>query len=187
MKTKVNLILVVCALSSAGFFSSCNNIRELAAFDVIYTLPTTTYVYTPAGLKGDGEELLYSGAIGANLDSILNANGFDAGVVGNTQFIECTVSIVQPSGLTFGWLHSARGEISGNQDFNPSNEVGWVVNDDPEATTVVLVLNSVNIRPFLGARFFYFRVFGVLNGPVPAGWVEMAINGKLRMHLEPLN
>lgn len=169
------------------YFSSCNNIKELAAFDVIYTLPPTTFTYTPASLKGGEEELLYSGAIEANLDSILNANGFSAGVIGNTQFVECTISIVQPSTVTFGWLQSARGEISDNPEFNPVREVGSVFNNDPEATTVVLLVNNTNIRPYLGAKYFYFRIFGVLNGPIPTEWVEMVIEGKLLMHLEPLN
>ncbi|TSA28854.1 MAG: hypothetical protein D4R67_03100 [Bacteroidetes bacterium] len=187
MRTIVNRFLIAGILATLMIHSSCDRIKTLAAFDVIYTLPTTTYTYTPANLKGGGEELLFSGAIEANLDSILAANGFDAGVVGNTQFIECTISIVQPSAMTFGWLQSARGEISGNSDFTPASEVGSVYNDDPAATTVVLMVNSLNIRPYLGAHFFYFRVFGVLNGPLPAEWVELAINGKLLMHLQPLN
>lgn len=169
------------------YFSSCNNIKELAAFDVIYTLPPTNFTYIPTSVKGDGEELLFSDAIEANLDSILNANGFSAGVVGNTQFIECTVSIAQPSALTFGWLGSARGEISDNPDFAPAREIGSVLNNDPDATTVVMIVNNTNIRPYLGAKFFYFRVFGVMNGPVPSEFVELVVEGKLLMHLEPLN
>lgn len=187
MKTKNIFFIILTGLGILLSFSSCNDIRELAAFDVVYTLPPTNFTYNPAGMKGGGEELLYSGAIEANLDSILNANGFSAGVVGNTQFIECTVSIVQPSDLTFGWLHTARGEISGNPEFLPVQEVGSVVNTDPDATTVVMIINNTNIRPYLGAKFFYFRVFGELNGPLPAEWVEMTIEGKLLMHLEPLN
>ena len=186
MRKRQNFILIAVFLIPIFHFSSCNKVKEITSFDVIYTIPTTTYTYTPSALKS-GEELLFSGAIEANLDSILQANGFDPGVVGNTQFIECTVSIVQPSAVTFGWLQSARGEISDDPDFIPAYEVGTVVNNDPEATTVVLILNGTNIRPYLGSTFFYFRVFGVLNGPLPAEWVELAINGKLLMHLEPLN
>lgn len=187
MKTRLILFLILAGLIPSIYFSSCNKVKELVAFDVIYTLPPTNFTYTPAAFKEGGEELLYSGAIAANLDSILNVHGFSAGVVGNTQFIECTVSIVQPSPLTFGWLHTARGEISDNPGFAPAREVGSVVNENPDATTVVLLLNNTNIRPYLGAKFFYFRVFGELNGPLPAEWVELTIEGKLLMHLEPLN
>lgn len=187
MKTRLSLITSMAILFPVLYFSSCNNIKELAAFDVIYTLPPTSFTYVPSAFKGGGEELLFSDAIEANLDSILEANGFSTGVVGNTQFIECTVSIAQPSELTFGWLQSARGEISSNADFSPAYEIGSVVNNDPNATTVVLLVNNTNIRPFLGSKFFYFRVFGVLSGPVPSEFVELVVEGKLLMHLEPLN
>ena len=186
MKKHHYFVLAAILLIPVFHFSSCNKVKQITAFDVLYTLPTTNFTYTPTTMKS-GEELLYTGAIEANLDSILTANGFSPGVVGNTQFIECTVTIVQPSEVTFGWLQSARGEISDNPGFSPAQEVGSVINDDPEATTVVLILNNTNIRPYLGATFFYFRVLGVLNGPVPAEWVELAINGKLLMHLEPLD
>ncbi|NQV01983.1 MAG: hypothetical protein HQ542_05020 [Bacteroidia bacterium] len=186
MKSKISIAVTTGLLLSLLNFSNCNRVKDLVAFDVIYTLPTTSFTYVPSSVKG-GEDLLFSDAIEANLDSILNANGFSAGLVGNTQFIECTVSIAQPSALTFGWLQSARGEISDNPGFSPASEVGRVVNNDPNATTVVLLVNNTNIRPYLGAKFFYFRVFGELNGPVPAEFVEMVIEGKLLMHLEPLN
>jgi len=187
MKTRTFIAISIAALMPLFFFSTCNSIKELVAFDVIYTLPPTTFTYIPSAMKGGGEELLFSGAIEANLDSILNANGFSAGVVGNTQFIECTVSIAQPSALTFGWLGSARGEISDNPEFSLASEIGSVVNNDPNATSVVLLVNNTNIRPYLGAQFFYFRVFGVLNGPLPAEFVDLVVEGKLLMHLEPLN
>jgi len=187
MKNKIGLFISAAILGPLLFLPSCNNIRELAAFDVIYPLPPTSFTYIPSSAKAGGAVLLFSDAIEANLDSILEANGFSAGIVGNTQFIECTVSIAQPSTLTFGWLTSASGEISSNAGFSPTFEVGSVVNTDPNATTVVLLVNNTNIRPFLGAKFFYFRVFGELNGPVPAEFVDLVVEGKLLMHLEPLN
>ena len=179
-------MLIVALLIPIFHFSSCNKVKQITAFDILYTLPTTSFIYTPTAMKS-GEELLYSGAIEANLDSILTANGFSPGVVGNSQFVQCTITILEPSDETFGWLHSARGEISENAGFSPAQEVGSVMNTDPNAKTVVLVLNNTNIRPYLGSTFFYFRIYGVLNGPVPSEWVEMGIDGKLRMHLEPLN
>jgi len=186
MKSFINpLIFLLVMITSLGIFS-CNKIREITAFDVIYPIPPTSFTYQPTSLKS-GEELLYEGAISANLDSILEANGFSAGVVGNTQFIECSVTIIAPEEATFDWLISARAEISETPAFLPEQEIGYVINEDPFAKTVHLTLNSTNIRPYLGATFFYLRVWGTLNGPLPTEWVEMQINGELLMHLEPLN
>jgi hypothetical protein len=183
---KLKTVLVFLLVLMIGSWISCNKINEITSFDVIYTLPQTTFTFTPTALKAD-ETLLYYSAVEANLDSILTANGFNPGIINQSQFIQCTVTILEPSEETFGWLQSARGEISSNPDFQPGFEVGFVENHDPNAKTVVFTLNSLNIRPYLGAELFYFRIFGVLNGTVPSEFVEMAVNGALLMHLEPLN
>jgi hypothetical protein len=185
MKTKIFFACFIIALIPLIYLSSCSKFQDLAAFDVRYTIPRTTFTYTPAPFKS-GEQLLYSGSVTANLDSIMNSHGVSSGIIGATTFTRCSITMVQPTDQTFSWLHSARGEISQNADFTPVQEVGYVVNTDTTATTVILTLNNVNIRPYLGARQFYFRVFGVLNGPLPVDWVEMYIDGQLLMHVEPL-
>lgn len=164
---------------------SCSKFKELTAFDVAYNLPRTTFTFTPSKNKG-GEELLYSGYFNANLDSILNANGFSSGLVGNTTLTSCTISIKQPSDITFSWLQSARAEVSANAAFTPFEQVASAVNIDPTNKSVVLTTYNTNIRPYLNGQAFYFRIYGVLNGPVPADWVEMYLDGSLQMHLEPL-
>lgn len=185
MKTPVPyLAAIVIGFTIAAFFS-CNKIKEIAAFDVVYTLPVTTFNYIPSALKGE-EELLYVGAVEANLDSILEANGFSAGVVGESEFISCKVTILEPEELTFSWLESARAEIAANPAMTPAYEVGSVVNTGASLKSVDLTLNNVNIRPYLGATFFYLRIFGVLNGPVPADLVKLAVTGQLQLRLEPL-
>ena len=186
MKTRILLTIFTMAIAPALFFISCNTAKEIVAFDYAYKIPRTTFIYTPVTFK-TGEQLLYSGAIVANLDSILNANGFSSGVVGNTTFTKCSVTIDQPDSITFSWLQSARGEISANADFNPAQQVGQVVTTDPNAKTVNLTTNNTNIRPYLGSKTFYFRIYGVLSGPVPVAWVQMYLNGQLTMHLQPLN
>ena len=186
MKTRVLLIILVIGVIPVLFISSCSKLKELTSIDVSYKIPRQTFVYVPTSFKS-GEQLLYSGFVEANLDSILSANGLSSGVVGTTTFTKCTVTIDQPDSVTFSWLQSARGEISQNADFTPAQEVGYVVNSDPNAKTVNLTLNNTNIRPYLGSKTFYFRIFGVLNGPVPGNWVQMYVDGVLQMHLEPLN
>ncbi|NCA77465.1 MAG: hypothetical protein EOM90_14125 [Alphaproteobacteria bacterium] len=173
------------AVSMILVSSSCGKLKELSAFDVAYTLPRTTFTYQPTQLKS-GEQLLYSGFFNANLDSILQANGFSSGLVGNTMVTSCSVTIQEPSNITFSWLQSARAEVSANENFTPAQPVGSVINQDPLNKTVVLTMNNTNIRPYLNGKAFYFRIFGVLNGAVPSEWVQMYVDGTLQMHLEPL-
>ena len=186
MKTRILLIIFTIAVCPVLFFSSCSKVKKLSAFDYSYKIPRTTFIYTPSVYKS-GEVLLYSGSIVANLDSILSANGLSSGIVGNTTFTTCSITIDQPDTVTFSWLQSARAEISANADFNPADEVGTVTNIDPASKTINLSLNNTNIRPYLGSQQFYFRVYGVLNGPLPVAWVQMYIDGTLLMHLDPLN
>jgi len=186
MKMRILFAILSIAVLPVLFLSSCSKLKDLTAIDVSYKIPRQTFTYTPTSFKS-GEQLLYSGFITANLDSILSANGLSSGVVGNTMFTKCSITIAQPDTVTFGWLQSARGEISDNAGFTPAQEVGHVTNTDPLAKTVNLTLNNTNIRPYLGAKTFYFRIFGILNGPVPADWVQMYMDGTLQMHLEPLN
>jgi len=186
MKTRILLTMLSVIIFPILFFSSCSKLKDLTAIDVSYKIPRQTFTYTPTTFKS-GEQLLYSGQIEANLDSILNSYGFSSGVVGNTEFTQCSITIDQPDSVSFSWLQSARGEISLNAGFNPAQEVGTVTVTDPTAKTVNLTTNNTNIRPYLGSRTFYFRVFGTLNGPLPTAWVQMYLEGTLKLHLEPLN
>ncbi|MEI7663110.1 MAG: hypothetical protein WCK34_12960 [Bacteroidota bacterium] len=186
MKTRMLILVFAIAVVPVLFLLSCSKAKDAVAFDYTYKIPRTTFIYTP-GIFKSGEQLIYSGTIRANLDSILNANGFSSGVVGTTTFSKCSITLEQPDTLTFSWLGSARGVISATADFNPEQEVGTVTNTDPLAKTVVLTTNNGNIRPYLGSRNFYFRLYGVLNKPLPVAWAQMYLEGQLVMHLQPLN
>ena len=186
MKTRILLIIFSVAVFPVLFNSSCTTVKKVVAFDYTYKIPRTAFTYTPSLLK-TGEQLLFSGPVTANLDSILNANGLSSGVVGTTTFTKCSVTIEKPDSVTFSWLQSMRGEISSVVDFNPAQQVGTVTNTDPMAKTVNLTTNNTNIRPYLGSKNFYFRIYGTLNGPVPVPWVQMYLDGQLTMRLQPLN
>ncbi|MEI7501082.1 MAG: hypothetical protein WCK84_11630 [Bacteroidota bacterium] len=182
MKTRMMLTMLTIAIFPVIFFSSCS---KLLSFNVSYKIPRQTFDYKPTNYKS-GEQLLYYGYISANLDSILNANGLSSGVVGNTTVTQCSITIDKPDSVTFGWLQYARGVISQNAE-SAGEQVGDVTVTDATAKTVNLTLNNTNIRPYLGSKTFYFRIFGVLNGAVPVTWVQMYIDGTLQMRLEPLN
>jgi hypothetical protein len=184
MKRNSLFFFLILAFFPVIFFSSCAKIRDLAAFDVSYNIPRTTFVFTPTKDKSE-EQLIYAGYVSANLDSILNANGLSGGMVGTTTFTKCSITIDQPDSVNFGWLQSLRGEIS--QTSEPPSEVfGYITAVDPNAKTVNLTLTNINIRPYLGGTSFYIRVYGILNAAVPVEWVQMYIDGTLQLHLEPL-
>ena len=186
MKTRIYILLFILLAMPLLYLSSCKQAKDLVAFDVNMKLPRQHFSYTGTSLKTSNEVVLYSGLIHINLDSVLNANGFSSGIIQNTYFTYLAVTIEQPPDSTFHWLNSMRATVSANSNFQPENEVGNVTNTDPNAKTVIVTLNNVNIRPYLTQPSFYVRVYGSLNGPLPAVTVGMFLDGSVQFRVEPL-
>ncbi len=184
MKTRINLIVLALAAISFSIIFSCNKVKELAAVDVAMDIPTTHFTYSQ--VTKAGEEILYSGYIRINLDSLLNVYGFSAGIIKDTYVTKFSVTMEDPPDATFSWLGSARAVVANDDTFANAMEVGSVVNGDPNAKTVNVLTNNVNIRPLLDKPDFYIRVYGVLNGPLPADIVGMYIQGKIQVRIEPI-
>ena len=186
MKTRIYLSLLILLAVPLIYFTSCNKAKELAAVDISMKLPRQHFTYTGAMLKTGSEAILYSGMVRINLDSVLGAYGFSSGIIQNTYFTYLAITIEQPPDSTFHWLSSMRATVADNQNFQPENQVGSVTNTDPTAKTVVVTLNNLNIRPYLTQASFYLRVYGVLNGPLPAITVGMYIDGTIKFTVAPL-
>ena len=153
--------------------------------NITLKLPRTHFTYTEPALKS-GEVVLYSGLITINLDSVLNAYGFSSGVIQNTYFTNLVVTIEQPPTATLGWLSSMAVTVSDNQTFQPETQIGNVTNTDPNANSVVVTMNNLNIRPYLTKPSFYFRLYGVISGQLPAATVGMFFDGSIQFRVEPL-
>lgn len=185
MKTRVAISLLILLAIPMVYFTSCNKVKELATVTVSMKLPRQHFTLQGSGLK-TSDIVLYSGSVKINLDSILNANGLSAGVIQTTSFSYLAVTIEQPPDSTFHWLQSMRATFSNNQNYNPEYEVGSVTNNDPNARTVVITTNNVNIRPYLTNPGFYIRIYGVLNGPIPAVTYGMFLDGTIQLTIEPI-
>jgi len=186
MKTLKSLILFLIAALPVLHFSSCEKVKDLAAVDVVYTLPQMNFTYQPS-LAKSGEVLMYSGAVHINLDSLLSKYGLDGGIIGNTVVTSFSITIDQPPTANFDWLQSARAVFSANANFTPSQEVGSVVNTALHTRTVVLTMNNVNIRPYLGNMGFFIRIYAATTPPLPTYLIWMYANSQVRIRLEPLN
>jgi hypothetical protein len=185
MKTRVVISIFTLLAVPVIYFTSCQKAKELTAVDVSLKLQRTHFTYTVSTLK-NGEVILYSGLVNLNLDSVLNAYGFSSGTIQNTYFTYLAVTIEQPPSATLGWLSSMRATVSDNQNFQPENQIGSVTNTDPNATTVVVTMNNLNIRPFLSKPSFYVRLYGVINGQLPATTVGMFFDGSIQFRVAPL-
>ena len=185
MKTRIYFSLIMLFAVPLILLTSCNKVKELTAVDVSMKIPTQHFTYSGTGLKTN-EVILYSGIIRINLDSIINSYGFSSAIIQNTYLTYLAVTIEQPADSTFNWLSSMRATVSDNAGFTPENEVGSVTNTNPQAKTVVVALNNLNIRPYLSNPSFYIRIYGVLNGPLPAATIGMFLNGTIQIRVEPI-
>jgi len=185
MKTRILLSFLILLAIPAVYFTSCSKAKDLASVDVTMKLPRQHFTVKGTNLK-TSEIVLYSGSVNINLDSLLNFYGLSSGFIQTTSFSNLSVTIEQPPDSTFHWLQSMRATISSNAQFNPEYEVGSVTNNDPTARTVVITTNNVNIRPYLTSSGFYFRLYAVLNGPLPAVTLGMFLDGTVQLTIAPL-
>ena len=187
MKTKFGLLLVVIAFSALilGVHSSCSDVKKYVAFDVTYNMPKVNFNYVPSKLKS-GEVLLYSGKNTMNLDSMLMAHDIPTGWIQSASFSHLAITITAPEGATFSWLHSARAIASADSTFTPNVELGSVAVTDTTAKSLTLVLNNVELQPYIHRNVFYYEIRGTLNGTCPYNLVSMYLSGQLMLHVEPL-
>jgi len=183
MKTKIILTLFILLLIPA-LFISCEQMNGLTTVTVTYDVPRIPFNYTPAKSKS-GEQILCTEQVNLNIDSLLNVY-LPGGELGVTTFSKFSITIEAPDTADFSWLQSARAVVSQDSAFTSPQEVGKVDSIAPDAKTIVLTMNNDNIRPLLGTQGFYFRVYGVLTGPVPYEWLQMYIDSQLQLTIEPL-
>jgi hypothetical protein len=172
-----------------GFFLvnllSCSKTKELAAFDVTCNLPKIYFNYPPAGLKAT-EVTLYSGKIKIPLDSILSANHIPSGIIGSAYLSKMAMIITNPPEATFNWLDSVRMLGSLDSTFLQPSELGSATGIDPNAKTVNLTMNNVDLRPLIYRDTYYLRILVTPSGLVPASAVNMYLDSQIKLHIEPL-
>ena len=183
MKTKILLSVFAIGLMPVVFLLSCSKIKDLTSVDIKYNPPRTNFTYTPITLKS-GEVILYNGFIRVNVDSLLNAHGVSSGTIENPVFTQFSITINAPVEANFGWLQSARAEVSNNTDFSSPVQIANVNNNGGTGKTLILTVINGNI-PF-GSNGFYLRIYATLTGPVPYQWVQMYFDSELKMTLKAL-
>lgn len=183
MKTKLILVFLMLTIIPV-FFISCEQLKSLTAVTVTYDVPRIPFTYTPTTSKS-GEQILCTEQVNLNIDSLLNVY-LPGGELGTTTFSQFSITIELPDTANFAWLQSARAVVSQDITFTTTQVVGTVENISPDAKTVVLTMNNDNIRPLLGTQGFYFRVYGVVTGPVPYEWLQMYIDSQLKLNIQPL-
>jgi hypothetical protein len=187
MKIRFLLVLFLCAVVMLPFFTitSCSKTKQLAAFDVVYNFPKVYFSYTAKDLKLP-EVTLYTGKLSINLDSILSANQIPSGFIASAFLSRLAMVITAPHGATFNWLASVRMIGSADSTFQQPIDLGSATGIDPNATTIDLVRNQVDIKPILFKNSFYIKILATPSGQIPSSSINMYLDSQIKLHIEPL-
>jgi hypothetical protein len=187
MKTRFSLLLILCAVVIIPFFTltSCSKAKQLTAFDVTYTFPKVYFSYAVKDLDLP-EITLYTGKLSVNLDSILRANQIPNGVISSAYLSRLAMVITAPPGATFNWLASVRMIGSADSTFQQPTNLGSATGIDPNATTIDLALEKVDIKPILFKNSYYLKILAIPSGQIPSSSINMYLDSQIKLHIEPL-
>jgi hypothetical protein len=151
MKKKLLSFSIIMSLVAGAFMmQSCEELKDLAAFDVDKDLPSQYFTLDSASTKDKGEKMLYESSFFVNLDSILEANGVDRGNVSDGRFDQISLSIDNPSPkMQFGFLSKVTFKLSETPDFAVENTIASASNIQVGDTEIVLNINSQNLDNYI--------------------------------------
>jgi len=185
MKPKPFIKISVFALAGLAFiFSavSCDKVKDLAKFDIAYTLPSVSFTIDSVDHLPKVEQLLAQQTLSLNVDSIIQKHNLDG--IGEVGFEYVTLEIESPAGVNFSWLNSARVTVSaeGLQE----TQIAQVASISPDGRSVDLQLQNTDVSAVISTGSFVLRVYGDITPPLPAATIGMLLKSKLKMTVQPL-
>jgi hypothetical protein len=187
MKVRLMLLLTLATFLVLPSFimESCSTAKQLAAFDVVYAFPKVYFSYSPSSKK-TSEITLYTAKLTVDMDSILSANHVPSGFISSAYLSKVSMNITAPPEATFNWLQAIRLIGCIDSTFHQPTDLGSAINIDPNAKTVDLTLNKVDIKPLFFKNSYYVRILATPSGQVPASSISMYLASEIKLHIEPL-
>lgn len=185
MKRKVDFktVFVVAAFVAAIMVvPSCDKVKDLAEFDISYTLPDARFTLDSLDYLPKTEQLLVQQTMTLNVDSIIEKHGLDG--IGDTQFEYVRLEVESPAWVNFSWLNSARVTVSA-QGLSET-QVAAVTSISPDGRAVDLQLSNTNVSSTISTGSFVLRVYGDITPPLPAANITLLLTSKIKMTVQPI-
>ncbi len=189
MKRKVLILsLIVAMISAMSVTQSCNKVKELASFDLVKDMADQHFNLDSATTTAvKGPVLLYESRYTINMDSIMDANGVDKGLIDNGHFTEIELLIDNPSALEeFGFLSDVSFKVSTSASFQSSEIVAEASGIKQGDTSIILNVNSTSMDRYLQNATFYFRLYGTVTGPVPVNVLPLILRSQVGFTVNPI-
>jgi len=187
MKRKLLPISLIALFISTMFITqSCDKVTEAAEFDVKKDLPTMHFDLDSASTKE--VVVLYENYFDINLDSILKANGIDAGKIKNGTFEEIIIRIENPTPeMTLGFITSLDFKVSETEGFEDSETLAEAKDIAADATEIIFKVTDKTMDKYLEMSKFYFRLYGNKVGEVPVDKLPLELDAKVKFTVSPLS
>ena len=164
------MLFVVAAVA----VTSCDKVKDLAEFDIPYTLPDARFSIDSVNYLQQTMTL--------NVDSIIDANNLDG--IGETQFEYVRLEIETPNWVNFSWLTSARVTVSAQG--LAETQVAAISSVSPDGRTAELQLSNTDVSSTISNGSFVIKVYGNVTPPLPAGTINLVLKSKIKMTVQPL-
>lgn len=191
MNSTLRLFAILALLPFLFLTQSCDEIKDLAAFDAKVDLPAETVVLDSMSYKSsDGIlewNILKQYKIDVDLQKVLDDNGVSSADFTNGRIDRYTATLVSPPGVTFTFMDQMKATVALDENFSDEVEVAKSLSFDPSTTTITFEAYDIDITSYIKAeKGFYLRVYGFKTTELPVPSVEINFEGEVRVRVNPI-
>lgn len=175
-------LVVVVIVATLFIVLSCEKVKDLAKFDIAYTLPDARFTIDSLNYLPKSEQLMFQQTMNVNVDSIINKHNLDG--IGNVQFEYVRLEVETPLWVNFSWLNSARATVSA-QGLNET-QVAAITSVSPDGRSVEMQLSNTDVSSTISTGSFVLRLYGDVSPPLPAANIGLILKSKIKMTVQPI-
>jgi hypothetical protein len=179
---KVQGILLVTLIAFFGLLG-CEKIKDVAEFDILYTIPESeiTVNSTTFELLGS-EEVVLQQTVSINMDSI--ADEYSIEEVRDAKFEYIRLEGISPSGVSLSWIKELR--IVASAPGIPDTPVASMPLQGTTGSVLDLDVKDVSIKRFLDEDSFTLKVIARGQPPLPADEITLLLKSQIRITVRPI-
>lgn len=180
---KISGILLVTLIACFSFVG-CEKIKDVAEFDILYTIPTSEIEVnsTTFDLIGS-EEVMLQQTVSINMDSI--ADEYNIEEVRDARFEYIRLEGISPANVSLSWIKELR--IVASAPGLPETPVATMPRTGATGSVLNLdVDKDVSIRRFLDEDSFTLKVIARGQPPLPADEITLELKSQIRITVRPI-
>lgn len=185
-KVTIFLGMTIFGVILMGSLQSCDEVKDLAKFDVKMNLPSINFSLAAPSVKNSATQEYYKDFnVYLNLDSIQEAHSLNSFSIENGKLTKASLRIIDPVGTNFQFLVNSRFVL-----FNSSNQemqVAHTGNIIADATELELILDPADLTSLFKMKHYSGRIYYTIEPSLlPAHNVTLQLNQSIQFTVSPL-